>query len=497
MRRTAPVYLFLFAVACGGSNSDGGDGTGGAGSAGAPLVSGLRINEVSLYQAVKIPLAIDGNAILDRPAPVVQGRDALMRVFVQPEPGWQPREVVVRLEMLTAQGGKAPQEIRKMIGTASTEGDFQSAFNFDIPGAQMTGDAGYSVSIHEVTPDALGAPSAGARFPAEGAVAMNAAYSGPALKMVLVPVQYFADNSGRQPDMSPEQIELYRRTMYDVYPTPQVEVRVREPLFWSQAVNPTDDSMANLLQSVLYTREQDIAAGKASANEYYYGLVVPKPTFGQYCGQGCILGLTFQSGQGGPGAESYLRGSVGIGYKGTDAAQTFIHEIGHAHGRGHAPCAPFNQINAVDPAFPHAGAGIGTWGYSLSAHQLYDPQGQARDFMSYCQPSWVSDYTYRALFDKIAFVNGAQYFHATKPKQRFQAISIRGNGEISRGQHFDIQGTPSGKPEAVEVIDASGKARQVTGYFHPYNHLPGGMLLVPQPAQSARSLRLRGKALAL
>ncbi len=495
MRTAASVFLFSIAVACGGSNSDGGGGD--PGTLSQPLVSGLRINEVSLYQAVKIPLAIDGNPILDRSVPVVQGRDALMRVFVQPEPGWQPREVIVRLEVLNSQGAYPPQEIRRPVTVASSEADFQSAFNFDIPGAQMGGDIGYSVSIHEVTQDAVGPASGGARFPVQGAVAMNAAYGGDSVKMVLVPVQYFADNSGRQPDMSEQQVELYRRYMHDVYPTPKVDVRIREPLFYSQPVNGQDDSMANLLQTVLYTRQQDIAAGNATQDEFYYGLVVPRASFGQYCQQGCVLGLTFQTGQGGQGQESYLRGSVGIGYTGNDAAQTFIHEIGHAYGRQHAPCAPFNQIQSVDPAYPHQGATIGTWGYSLSGHQLLDPQGQARDFMSYCEPSWVSDYTYRGLFEKIAFINGVQSFKALAPAQRFRSVSIGSSGALNMGQPFEIQGTPSGTPESVEVVDAFGNTTKVTGYFHSYDHLPGGMLLVPEPAKSARGLRLRGQAISL
>jgi hypothetical protein len=495
MRTAASIILLSIAVACGGSNSDG-DG-GGNGTLSQPLVSGLRINEVSLYQAVKIPLAIDGNPILDRTAPVVQGRDALMRVFVVPEPGWQPREVIVRLEMFNSQGALPPQEIRRPVSVASSEGDFQSAFNFDIPGAQMTGDVGYAVTIHEVSQDAVGPPSGGARFPSQGAVAMNAAYGGESIKMVLVPVQYFADNSGRLPDLNDQQVELYRRYMHDVYPTPKVEVRIREALFYSQPINGQDDSMADLLQTVLYTRQQDIAAGQATNDEYYYGVVVPRASFGQYCQQGCVLGLTFQTGQGGPNGEAYLRGSVGVGYPGNEAAQTFIHEIGHAHGRKHSPCAPFNQIQSVDPAYPHQGATIGTWGYSLSAQQLLDPQGQARDFMSYCEPSWVSDYTYRGLFEKIAFVNGVQSYKSLAPAQRFRSVTIGSSGAMALGHPFDVQGTPSGSPESVEVIDASGNATTVTGYFHRYDHLPGGMLLVPEPAKTARGLRLRGHAISL
>lgn len=493
MRRVGSIVILALAAGCGGTNSDGG---GGAPAFNQPPISGLRINEVSIYQGVKIPLAIDGNPVLDRVAPVVQARDALMRVFVQPEPGWQPREVIARVELLDSTGVVGSQEVRHFVGAGSAEADFESAFNFDIPAGRMTGDLGYSVGLYEVTKDALGPATPGFRFPAEGAVAMNAAYSGPSLKMVAVPVQYFADNSGRLPDLGEAQLEVYRRAMHDVYPTPKVEIRVREPMQWTQPINRTGQGWAQLLQSMLYFRQEDIKAGKASLDEYYFGFVNPADSLFGYCQQGCVLGLTFQVGQAGPGEEAYLRGSVGGGWPGDEAAQTFIHEIGHAHGRLHAPCAPGNQIQDVDPAFPHASGGIGSWGYSLSNRLLYDPQGKARDFMGYCEPTWVSDYTFRALFDKIAFVNGAQRFVSTGPTTRYRVVSIYGE-EMALGAYFDVPGLPSGTPETVEVVDAKGKRRSVTGYFHPYDHLPGGMVLVPEPDNAARGLRLRGRNLAL
>ncbi len=174
-----------------------------------------------------------------RPAPVVQGRDALLRVFVQPNPDWQPREVIVRLELHNGQGALAPQEIRRVISGGSVEADFMSAFNFDLSGADISGDLTYSVGLYEVEPSQT-PPSPGARFPDAGTADsawLGAASDGPQLKMVLVPVQWNADGSGRLPDLSEAQIEKFRQQMYKLYPVPKVDIRVRDPLPWNQSVS--------------------------------------------------------------------------------------------------------------------------------------------------------------------------------------------------------------------------------------------------------------------
>jgi hypothetical protein len=90
-------------------------------------------------------------------------------------------------------------------------------------------------------------------------------------------------------------------------------------------------------------------------------------------------------------------GVAGIGYIGQptavgrdDSEGVASHELGHNFGRPHAPCG---GAAGVDPAYPHAGGRIGSWGWN--GQTLLNPQ-QFVDLMSYCNPTWVSDYTYRA-----------------------------------------------------------------------------------------------------
>ena len=75
--------------------------------------------------------------------------------------------------------------------------------------------------------------------------------------------------------------------------------------------------------------------------------------------------------------DSASRGSVGLGFTGDGSAGTMAHEVGHAHGRSHAPCG---GASGVDPGFPYSGGAIGTWGYSAATKQLMDP-AQTKDVM--------------------------------------------------------------------------------------------------------------------
>lgn len=493
MRQLLFVVIPALALGCGGTSSDGGNGGGGGGPPQSSLVSGLSVTDISIYQGIKVPLASNGVAVDPRPVPVVQGRDALLRVFVQPEPSWQPREVIVRLELGTPNGELPAQEIRRVVSGGSSEGDFMSAFNFDIPGDQITGDLGYSVGIYEVSPSSA-APSAGARFPQAGKIFLGAGNAGPALKMVLVPIRWDADGSGRLPDLSEQQIERYRSTMYRLYPTPKVDIRIRDPLPWNKAVSAFGQGWGSLLQNILYWRENDISKNEAAQDEYYYGAFMPTSSFFSYCQQGCVAGLS--SGSVNP-KDTFLRGSIGLGYPGEHSAGTFTHEIGHAHGRLHAPCAPGGQIQGIDPGYPHANATLGSWGYDLVDHVLVDPGGKSRDMMSYCEPSWVSDYTFAALFDRIAVVNGVQDFHAVVQPTKYRVISVDGDGELAQGVELKVSGIPGGEPTNVEIVTSAGKARGVTGYFYPYSHIPGGMVLVPSLTSHDVKVRVAGRDLFL
>src|SRR5688572_12557947 len=246
--RKVPIYLALgvLVYGCGSDEDSGGQASGGAGGAAAAggaggsgtaelPAAGLRIAEISIYQGVKIQLVV-GRTEMPRTAPVVAGRKALIRVFVTPDPDWQPREVIVRLTLANSAGPLPLQEIRRLVDAPSAEEPMGGAFTFDVPPEQVTLDLTYSVELLDTVPGAPGATD-GTAWPAPGVtLPLDAQDSHGVLKVVLVPFQYNADGSGRMPDTSPEQIERFRNVMFGTYPVPGVEISVREPIPFSTAV---------------------------------------------------------------------------------------------------------------------------------------------------------------------------------------------------------------------------------------------------------------------
>lgn len=68
--------------------------------------------------------------------------------------------------------------------------------------------------------------------------------------------------------------------------------------------------------------------------------------------------------------------------------ETIAHELGHNLSLSHADCG---DPAGADPSFPHDNARSGVWGWDPRDGGSLVPPDRA-DFMSYCDPTWVSDY---------------------------------------------------------------------------------------------------------
>lgn len=177
---------------------------------------------------------------------------------------------------------------------------------------------------------------------------------------------------------------------------------------------------------------------------------------------------------------------MGLGFSGEGSAETMVHEIGHAHGREHAPC----EVNDAG-YYPHSGADIGVQGYDLRGGSLKNP-GSFTDFMGYCNPTWVSDYTYNWLFDRITAVNASADFVAGPGfTPEFSSVRVDMDGSLARGRDMKLRMAPQGEMRTLEMLDMDGELlHTVEASFHPYSHLDGGQILFPTPGENVASLRL-------
>ena len=438
----------------------------------APLAANLGIAEVNLQQGVSIPLVKNGQAVALK-APVVQKRVALLRVYPAPGAGFQARDVIAELDLEDGSGVKPPRQVTKHVSGEATESNLDSTFNFEIPAEQVTADLKWSVSFHETVGGAAQGDTSAAEYPAGGAkVPLGAKDARGTFRLEIVPFKYGADGSNRVADASAGQIDIYHRRFLGTYPAPDTEITVHAPVPFMVAFSPEGAGWGELLQATCELRAKD----NPDQNVFYYGIIEPASSFDSFCGGGCVAGLANLTED--PN-DNYGRCSIGLGYPGQDAADVALQEVAHSLGRRHANCG---NPEMVDPSFPYSNGTVGTWGWDQTTKALQKPT--LSDFMSYCQPVWISDYTYAALFDRISYVNASPFVYAAPgTPTEWRSVLVGARGAVKVGARLHLDTPPAGAARGVVVLDALGVVvGKATGRFYPFDRLPGGTLLVPADA---------------
>ncbi len=362
--------------------ADGGDAT-------QPFSQVLTIDQISVYQGVKVTL-VDGAEPMTPTAPIIPGRPALVRAATKAPIGSKLAKLTAELrvrapgkpDVVVLSGPRTPKPL--------VEGDLASTFSWELTADQVVEGAALSIQIR----DDSGADPNVVRYPAEGDLALNVDAFAPKLRVKFLPIKYEADASNRIPSMEPRIIEAYKDALYRMYPVASVEITVRDVLAWPLEVYSDGTGWGELLDAVIETRDDD----KAADDLYYVGVFTPAESQRQYCQQGgCVLGVApAVNALGGRSSRSALI----VGYHSERQHGTLAQEIAHSMGRLHAPCG---GPTAIDTKYPYADASIGTWGWDVVEKTFLDPE-ERHDFMSYCSPIWVSDYTYASIHREMKMV---------------------------------------------------------------------------------------------
>lgn len=439
----------------GGSTGAGGQGTGAGIDTSELLPSDVAsITGIELYQSVRRPLMQNGGPASSN-VPLVAGREALMRIFYT-------TSMQVNLTVAVTVGQAAPIVLTGSLSGASEIGDLTSTINIPIPAEMLQPGAGYRVELLE-SPELTSGTNPASVYPAQGQEPLPLESVGGPLKIVLVPISYGADGSNRVPNTSSGQVESYRKLFQSYYPVPDVEITVQNAIQWNSTISANGSGWGELLDAVVDFRQSQSAA----FNEHYYGIFDPSSSFDSYCAGGCVTGLSMLADS--PN-DAWARAGIGVGFAGVSTG-TAAHEIGHQHGREHAPC----DVGDADPGYPHGGGVIGEWGFDLLRGELVAPS--TPDFMGYCDPTWVSDYTFDALFNRLASVNGAASFHFDDAQldKTYERIRVDEHG-ATFSDPITLHAPPMGQVTTVTLGHAGGE-ESVTGRFYPYSHLAGGVLL--------------------
>jgi hypothetical protein len=459
---------------CLSGNCSGAGGVGADGCAGG-LARNVAVSRIDAYQAIGIGIMEDGQEIATaaRSTDLVTGKETVFRIFVTPATGWMTRELSARVTIVN---GMTSDEYytKKMVSGASSENEPSSTFQVTVPADKLTATAQYRVELVECGTPPSGMATTPA-FPLTGNASLGARELG-ALKVALVP---FTCNS-RTADTTEAALAPYKDLMVAMYPVSGVEFTVTEAVSTGY---PVDWNMA--LNQVRSKRQADAPA----SDVYYYGLLKCTDTFQQFCQGGCTAGIGFV----GSANQAQTRASMGIAFTGSQAPATMAHEIGHNHGRNHAPCVPNGgSISGVDGDFPHDGGNIGVWGYDSRSKMLVDPDG-ITDIMGYCNNKWISDYTYDGLVSRAAAVNGAMDVYVNPDVlDRFRILLLDAFGPRWGTPVNDLE-PPAGTPEVAEMLDADGDLiEHSVVYRTEVSDIDAASIMVPSPRNGWAAVRISG-----
>jgi hypothetical protein len=404
-----------------------------------PLVD-LAINRIEIIQGITM-----GSAYTVQ----VAGRPALVRVFVSLTGASSQGGVMGRLTRYVdglAQDSLSAGPITVLSST--NEGSLLATLNFNLPASWLAAGTSY---VFELDPGNTipEVNKSNNRYPASGQASFNF-QNAPVLNVVLVPVHYARPGA---PATDPPTGDLSYLNWFPikVYPLAQINFSVRQSSLAFAGDLRTGAGWESLLNDVttLHINEDP------QENKEYVALVDSVGADG--CNGGCIAGIAWING---PGGGVYKSAVAFAGFAGdrTIASPIMTHEMGHNFGRYHSPCG---TTVSVDPTYPYANAVLGQWGYDNAAGQLKDPNAY-RDYMSYCDPAWTSDFTYHGIFNAWSWISqpyaAAGASDLTPAWQVSGSFDAAGNWQVSPAHVSAVPRAElaSGGPLRLELLDGAG-----------------------------------------
>lgn len=352
--------------------------------------------------------------------PLVAGRDGLLRVFVKANMANTSTPTVrVRLYSgatlastltITAPGASVPQTI--------TEGTLTSSWNTTIPAVLM--QPGLKI-LADVDPTNTVTESSDSdnSFPVSGAAGAMDVRTVTPLSVRLIPVLQSAN--GLQGGVTAGNASQYTADMLAMYPVAQIDADVRAAFTTAAPALQSGDgngAWGQILSEINALRTAD------GSTRYYYGVV--KTSYGSG-----IAGLGYVPG----------RAAIGWDYL-PSGADVMAHEVGHNLGRFHAPgCG----AGSPDASYPKASGKTEAYGYKASTGALKDTAANY-DLMGYCNPNWISAYTYNAMLTYRAanpFIAAASAMSGSYARRGLLVWGRIQNGQVILEPTYEVDAPPS------------------------------------------------------
>lgn len=415
LRTVVPLSLGLsLSLGCAKDGADGEDASGTAdlGETGGDdegvdervPAHGVRIGDVYANQAVRVVVGDGAENVPLHTAPLVKGKKTLLRGMIEVEEGWVPRELEAEVRLVYADNTEESTSFNLMVNGDSEDGDPGSSIFAPIPGELIQPGMKYQLRLFDKDASMEGEPLFGAvEAPATPAL-LGIQPEELGIDVVLVPI--FHDLGSACPE-APSPTELDIQLLSDWLlahnPADHVDITVGPTLTYETSVSNGFDFMLDFLAQ---TREEM----GAPSGEYWYGIIRTCGETPMVPGVGAIDGQAIAVNDFNFIDDPSLRVAAGrwrtdVLTDGTvqvekSVQDTFVHEIGHTQGRAHSPC----DAPGADNDYPYPDADIGIWGFDTINNLYYSPTAR-KDYMSYCNPVWVSDYVYLQVYPFISTIS--------------------------------------------------------------------------------------------
>ncbi|MFN0178635.1 MAG: hypothetical protein ACKVZ0_07510 [Gemmatimonadales bacterium] len=330
----------------------------------------------AVLSGITLNLSIDGMyltqaaAKYDGTTPVITGRDAYLRVFVVANQANTATPTVrvrlysgaalVQTYTITAPGASVP--------TSVSEASLANSWNVTVPAALVQPNL---TILADVDPSNLIAETDDAdnNYPTSGTPFSIDVKTVPTWNVRFVPV--LQQVNGLQGDVTAGNMAQFLVEPLKMLPIAAYSADIRAP--YTTTAPALESSNGNGAWGTILSEMWALRSADASSR-YYYGVV--KVSYG-----GGVAGIGYV----GSGI------NVSLGWdKLSSASGIMAHEVGHNMARPHSPCG---GASGPDPAYPYPGGQIGIYGLDLTTLTVKAPTTNF-DFMGYCGPDWVSDYTW-------------------------------------------------------------------------------------------------------
>ena len=442
------------------------------------IAHGIRLTRATATQGVQTEIVRDGLEVPgdEYSVALISRRKTVLRADWSLHASFTPRELLGRLTVWTPEGDTHVDEFTTMVDGPSNDGDLRKTFAWQLPPELVRPGMQYRIEAFEVDPALatgdISDPPPILPLPGRGTLVVE---DNPMkIKVLLVPIKHVFEGDTCMPEIFDADVKAMRRWMEQHNALELADVSVGEPMEYTDSIGTAEDGFVSILTALGIRR----AADKPPDNLYYYGLITSCDSYPPG-----LLGQAYAITDDKTPEFAFQRIATGR-YQGSGelAKETFVHEVGHSQGRFHVRCSGGEA--GTDDNYPYPNGRIGVWGYGIHDTQLRSPTG-FRDYMSYCDNSFVSDYGWDLTY---AYIKELSSWDAAAPPPAADAGPLLLGTVYSDGssQWWTSRGSVprAGRDPATQVeFTGPGASEALPASFSPIPHSNAHAVAVRLPAR--------------